>query len=119
MARKIPRCAKCGDPNELTTLPSVVGLDGPLQLTVREMPVLACPKKHKAPVHRDFMLWLIGELRAREAQIAAGKEEGMIFKKHLCGECGKELAPKSERKQAYPYELKYEELAPFKIEIEM
>ena len=119
MALKIPRCSKCSDPNELKTLPSVTGLDGPLQLTVLEMPVFACAKKHKAPVHRDFMLWLIGEIRAREAQIAAGKEEGMIFKKYLCGECGKELASKSERRQAFAYELKYEELAPFKIQLEM
>ena len=119
MVLKIPRCSKCSDPNELKTLPSVTGLDGPLQLTVLEMPVFACAKKHKAPVHRDFMLWLIGEIRAREAQIAAGKEEGMVFKKYLCGECGEELASKSERRQAFPYELKYEELAPFKIQLDM
>jgi hypothetical protein len=119
MALKIPRCSKCSDPNELKTLPSVTGLDGPLQLTVLEMPVFACAKKHKAPVHRDFMLWLIQEIRAREAGIAAGKEEGMIFKKHLCGGCGKELASKSERRQVYPYDLKYEELAPFKLQLEM
>ncbi len=98
MPIKIGRCAKCGDPNELKTLPSVTGLDGPLQLTALEMPVLACAKKHRAPVHRDFMLWLIGEIRA---------------------ECGKDLAAKSERRQAFPYELKYEELPPFKIQVEM
>jgi len=119
MAIKIPRCAKCSEPCELKTLPSVIGLDGPLQLTLLEMPVFACAKKHKVPVHRDFMLWLIGEIRARETQIAAGKEQGMIFKKHFCGECGKELASKSDRRQVFPYELKYEELAPFRIEIEM
>ena len=92
MAIKIPRCAKCSDPCELKTLPSVTGLDGPLQLTALEMPVFACAKKHTVPVHRDFMLWLIQEIRAREGQIDAGKEEGMIFKKHLCGACGKEFA---------------------------
>src|SRR5258708_5359144 len=119
MALKIPRCSKCSDPNELKTLPSVTGLDGPLQLTVLDMPVFACAKKHKAPVHRDFMLWLIGEIRTHEAQIAAGKEAGMIFKKYLCEACGKELASKSERRQAFSYELKYEEVAPFKIQIEM
>jgi DNA-directed RNA polymerase subunit RPC12/RpoP len=119
MVLKIPRCAKCSDANELKTLPSVTGLDGPLQLTVLEMPVFACAKKHKAPVHRDFMLWLIGEIRTREAQIAAGREEGMIFRKHLCSSCGKDLASKPERRQVFPYDLKYEELAPFKVQIEM
>ncbi len=119
MALKIPRCARCSSACELKTLPSMSGEDGPLKLTVLELPVFACAKNHKLPVHRDFMLWLIQEIRAREGQIAAGKEEGMIFKKHLCGDCGKELASKPERRQAFPYELKYEELAPFKLQVEM
>jgi DNA-directed RNA polymerase subunit RPC12/RpoP len=119
MALKIPRCARCSSACELKTLPSVSAEHGPLKLTVLELPVFACPKNHKAPPHQNFMLWLIHEIRAREAQIAAGKEEGMIFKKHLCGDCGKELAGKPERRQTFPYELKYEELAPFKLQVEM
>ena len=119
MALKIPRCARCFAACELKTLPSVSGEDGPLKLTLLDFPVFACAKNHKAPVHRDFMLWLIQEIRAREGQIAAGKEEGMIFKKHLCGTCGKDLAPKPERREVYPHELKYEELKPFKIQIDM
>jgi len=119
MALKIPNCARCSSASELKTLPSVSGEDGPLKLTLLDMPVFACAKHHKAPVHGDFMIWLIQQIRAREAQIAAGKEEGMIFKKHLCGDCGKDLASKPERRQLYPYELKYEELALFKLQIEM
>jgi len=119
MALKIPRCARCSGACELKTLASVSGEDGPLKLTLLDLPVFACPKGHKAPVHGDFMIWLIRETRAREAQIAAGKEEGLLFKKHLCGACGKELAPKPERRQVFPYELKYEELAPFKLQVEM
>ena len=119
MALKVPRCARCSGACELKALPSVSGENGTLKLTVLEMPVFACAKNHKLPVHRDFMLWLIQQIRAREAQVAAGKEEGMIFKKYLCGGCGKELASKPERRQAFPYELKYEELAPFRIQLEM
>ena len=119
MALKIPHCPRCSGACELKTLPSVSGEDGPLKLSVQEMPVFACPKNHMTPVHRDFMIWLIREIREREAQIAAGKEEGLLFKKHLCGACGKELAAKPERRQAFPYELKYEELKPFRLEIEM
>ena len=119
MALKIPRCARCSGDCELKTLPSVDGEDGPLKLTLLQLPVFVCAKNHQAPVHRDFMIWLIHEIRAREAQIAAGKEEGMIFKKHLCGSCGKELAAKSERRQSFPYELGYEDLTPFTLQIEM
>jgi len=119
MALKIPHCARCSGACELKVLPSVSAQEGPLKISLMEMPVIACAKGHKAPVHRDFMIWLIQQVRERESQIAAGREEGMIFKKHLCGACGKDLASRSERRQAYPYELKYEELAPFKLELEM
>ena len=119
MALKIPHCARCSGVCALTTLASVAAEDGPLKLSLLEVPVFACAKNHRAPVHRDFMLWLIQEIRARETQIAAGKEEGMIFKKHLCGGCGNDLPAKAERRQAFPFELKYEELAPFKLQIEM
>ena len=119
MALRIPHCARCSGVCELKTLVSVSGEDGPLKVTLLELPVFACAKDHKAPVHGDFMLWLIQEIRARETQIACGKEAGMIFKKHLCGDCGRELAARPERRQAFPYELKYGELAPFKLQIEM
>jgi len=119
MVLKVPRCARCSGERTLKTLPSVSAEDGPLKLTLLEMPVLACPKDHKAPVHQDFMLWLIQQMREREGEIAAGKEEGMLFKKHLCGACGKALAGKPERRQTFPYELKYEDFAPFTIQIDM
>ena len=90
MALKVPRCARCPGACELKTLPSVSAEDGPLKLTMLALPVFRCPKDHSAPVHGDFMIWLIQQIRAQEGGIAAGKEEGMLFKKHLCGSCGKE-----------------------------
>ncbi len=119
MALKIPHCARCSAICALQTLPSVSGEGGPLKVTLRELPVFACAKNHRAPVHRDFMLWLIQEIRARESQVASGKETGMLFKKYLCGDCGTELAAKSERRQAFSHELKYEDLAVFRLELEM
>lgn len=119
MTQKIRKCAMCSDACEMTTLPAASAEDGPLKLTVQSMPVLECPKHHRAPVHRDFMIWLIQEIRAREPQFAAGKEQGMLFKKHLCGQCGAELAAKPERRQAFPFDLTYEGSAPFRLEIEM
>ena len=101
MALKIPHCPMCSGTCELRTVPAVSGEDGNLKLTLRDLPVFQCAKNHKVPVHRDFMLWLIQEIRAREAQVAAGK------------------GAKPERRQAYPYDLKYEDLAPFKLEIDL
>jgi ribosomal protein L34E len=117
--QKARNCAMCSGAYELKKLPAASGEEGPLKITVRDMPVLECPKHHRAPVHRDFMIWLIQEIRAREAQFAAGKVQGMLFKKHRCGECGEELASKPERRQAFPFELKYEDTESFKAEIEI
>ena len=119
MALKIPHCPRCSGTCQLTTLPSVSGEDGPLKVTAREVPVFACPKGHHAPVHGDFMIWLIREIRERGAAVAAGNEQGMIFKKHFCGACGKDLAAKSERREAFALDMKYQELAPFKIELDL
>lgn len=119
MDQKVRKCGKCYSAYEAKVLASLSGEAAPLKLTVHGMPALVCLKDHHAPVHRDFMVWLIQELRARESQFAAGKEQGMVFKKHLCGDCGKELAAKSERRQASPFDLSFEDAPPFKIEVEM
>ena len=119
MNQKVRRCAKCSGACELSVLASMSGEAPPLKLIVQGMPLLVCARNHKSPVHGDFMIWLIHELRARESQFAAGTEQGMLFKKHLCGDCGKELAPKPERRQVFPFDLAYAETQPFKIEIEM
>jgi hypothetical protein len=119
MPLKIPHCPLCSGVCELKRLSAVSGEDGTLKLTLRDLPVFQCPKNHKGPVHRDFMIWLIREIRERETRIAAGKEQGLLFKKHLCDGCGKELGAKPDRRHAYPYDLQFEDLAPFQLEIEM
>jgi len=118
MAPKISRCARCSSASELKTLPPVSGRDGALKLTLLEAPALVCSKGHKAPVDLDFMLWLIQALRQRCEQLAAGREEGMLFKKHLCGACGKDLGAEPERTEAFSWELKYQDLAPFRAQLE-
>ena len=119
MALKIPHCPRCSGACQLKTLASVSGEDGPLKVTALGLPVFACAKNHHVPVHGDFMIWLIREIKSRGDGVPAGKEQGLLFKKHFCGACGKELAAKSERRQAFAQELKYEELAPFKLELEV
>ncbi len=75
MNQKVRKCVKCYAAYEAKVLASVSGEAAPLKLTVHGMPALVCPKDHRAPVHGDFMIWLIQELRARESQFVAGKEQ--------------------------------------------
>jgi hypothetical protein len=95
------------------------GTDGTVKLTVRGMPAGKCPRGHAEPAEDEFMLWLIRELKARADALPAGTESGMLlFKKYRC-DCGKELAPKSERTQAFAFDLAYEGLAAFKAEMDI
>jgi hypothetical protein len=90
----------------------------PLRLSVDGMPAAVCARSHHSPVDGNFMLWLIQELKARAGALPAADEKGVIFKKFVCG-CGKELAPKSERTQGFPFSLAYEGHPPFEAGVEM
>ena len=119
MAIVLRPCAMCRGQVELAKIDKVVGEAAPLKMTVFGMPALKCAKGHAAPVHQDFLLWMMGELRGTHAPgIPAAEEKGMVFKKRLCA-CGKELPGKAERRQAFGFDLAYQGTAPFRVELEM
>jgi hypothetical protein len=118
MAIKLRPCAMCRGAVTLQKIDKVAGESGPLGIVVEGMPALKCGKGHAGPVHPDFLLWLMGELRQREAGLPAGEEKGLVFKKYLCA-CGKELPAKPERRQAWPFELAYPDAPGFKATLEM
>ncbi|HEU0258984.1 MAG TPA: hypothetical protein VFR57_06155 [Burkholderiales bacterium] len=102
----------------MRTLDRVSAEDAPLKLTVTGMPAAKCAKGHAAPIDRDFMLWLIQELKSRGGALAAGEAKGMVFKKYTCA-CGKELESKSEKRQSFPLDLAYQGAPAFKAELDM
>ncbi|OGA17500.1 MAG: hypothetical protein A3I63_05485 [Betaproteobacteria bacterium RIFCSPLOWO2_02_FULL_66_14] len=93
--------------------------DSDLKLHAVDLPVLKCAKGHAAPVHREFMVWLIHELRDRcVPSIAAGEPKGLLFKKYHCA-CGAELAAKPGRNGSFSFDLAYPESPAFKVEFEL
>jgi hypothetical protein len=114
----IKKCPRCSNAVEMKTLDKVSAEDAPLKLTVTGMPAATCAKGHAAPIDRDFMLWLIHELKGRGASLPGAEEKGMLLKKYICA-CGKELAAKSERRQTFPFDLAYQGAPAFKAEVEM
>lgn len=112
-------CRTCNGPVELNTLAPTSAENGPLKVTAKGMPIAQCRHAHKQPVDDDFMLWLIHELKEREASLPVGKAQGLLFKKYLCGACGKELAASPERRQGFPLELVYEGAPAFRVELEL
>ena len=89
MAIALRPCAMCGGAVELVKIAKVAGEADPPTLTAHGMPALKCAKGHARPVHPDFLLWLLGEVRERQGGLHAGEGKGLVFKKYFC-ECGKE-----------------------------
>jgi len=119
MAIALKNCAMCRGKLELASIEKVSGESGPLKLAVYGMPAGKCAKGHAAPVHQDFLLWLLHESRDRlGAVLPAAEAKGMLFKKYLCS-CGQELPGKPEKRQAFPSELQYEDAPAFKVEFEV
>ena len=110
-------CGVCGAPVQLATLDKS-GQYSDLKVSVQGMPAAKCTHGHHAPVEQEFMLWLIHELKDKQATLPAGNEAGMLFfKKYNCA-CGAALAAASERRQAFGFELAHEGYPGFKAEIE-
>ena len=103
---------------EMKILDPLSAEDKPLALRVTGMPAAKCAKGHASPYDRNFMLWLIHELKARAAALPGGEEKGMLMKKYLCA-CGSELAGKPGKRQAFPFDMAYEDAPAFKAEIDM
>lgn len=119
MTAKAKHCPRCSNALEPATLERVSAGEAPLKLNMLGFPVLQCAKGHAAPVHRDFMLWLMREVRDKcVPQVPGGEAKGMIFKKYHCA-CSKELPAKAERAAKFPFDLAFEGAPAFKAELEV
>jgi hypothetical protein len=119
MTAKPKLCARCSGAMSPATLDKVGAAESPVRLHLLGLPVLACAKGHRAPVHRDFMVWLMRELREKQVPaIPAGEAKGMLFKKYHCA-CGAELPTQAAREAAFAFDLAYAEAPAFRGEIEV
>jgi len=118
MTVKSKSCARCGGAMNQKSLGRVSAGDGPLKLHLSGLPVYACAKEHHAPVHGDFMLWLLREVREKcVPAVPAGEAKGMLFKKYPCA-CGAELPAKPARAGMHAFDLNFPESPAFKVELE-
>jgi hypothetical protein len=119
MAIALKSCAMCRGTLELTSIEKVSAENGPLKMTIHGMPAGKCAKGHAAPVHQDFLLWLLQGVRERLGSVLpAAEAKGLLFKKYLCA-CGKELAAGAGQRQGFTFDLAYEGAPAFKVELEM
>jgi hypothetical protein len=118
MAITLKSCPMCRGAMELKALDKVKGTHDPLVITIHGMPAGVCAKGHASPVHPDFLLWLIQELRERRAAIPAAEEKGLVFKKAFCA-CGAEIPAGAGKRRGFDYELAFEGAPGFKATLEM
>jgi hypothetical protein len=119
MAIALKSCAMCRGQLELSSIEKVSAENDPLKVTILGMPAAKCAKGHAAPVNRDFLLWLLRELRERLASaLPAAQARGMLFRKYLCA-CGRELPGKPQQRQAFQIDMAFEGAPAFKAELEM
>ncbi|HEX7250115.1 MAG TPA: hypothetical protein VF262_07000 [Burkholderiales bacterium] len=119
MAAKGKSCARCGGALNEKNLDRVSAGEVPLKLHMSGLPVYVCAKGHHAPVHGDFMLWLLRELRETcVPTVPAGEAKGMLFKKYHCT-CGAELPAKPARAGTYAFDLGFPDSPAFKAELEV
>lgn len=119
MTQKIRHCSICSGAMELKAIPALSVEEAPLRLSVEGMPAYECAKGHRMPVHRDFLVWLIREVRGLQSRVLAGKESGMIFKKYSCGACATELGAKVERRDAIAADVAYPDAPGFRLAVEL
>lgn len=119
MTQKPKHCGRCSGVMEPKQLGRVSAGGAALRLHLVSLPVLQCAKGHAAPVHRDFMVWLMHELRQNcLPAVPGGEAKGMLFKKYHCA-CGKELPAQPERSGTFAFDLAYPDTPPFKAEFEV
>ena len=111
-------CKRCRAQAEPSRLETAAGKSDSISVTLRGMPVLACPNGHRQFVKQDFALKLVEHLvKEDEAGLPAGKEKGLIFTHYYCGECGAELGKSAERRETFPLEVSLPEFEPFRVEL--
>ena len=114
----IRSCPRCSSAVQATSLARLSAEARPLALHVSGMPAVRCAKGHAMPIQRDFMLWLIQEIKARAGALPGGEARGLLLKKYFCA-CGKELSRKPDGQRAFPLELEFEGAPAFRAEMEL
>lgn len=111
-------CKRCRAALQPARLQTAAGKSDSIGITVRDMPVLACPNGHRQFARQDFALRLVEHLvKEDEAGLPAGREKGLLFTHYHCGECGTELGKDAARRETFPLEVSLAGFEPFRVEL--
>ncbi len=111
-------CPLCKTPLAAKQLPEALGEQEPMQLALRDLPVLECEKPHRHFVGQEFPMWLLNALLEGElARIPAGTDKGLVFRKHTCGGCGAELPSSAAGARTFSAALSWKDSPGFTVDI--
>ncbi len=113
-------CPSCRGETTLETVPDTSGQEDPLEVTLRALPVLRCPRGHTHFITIDFPIRLLEHLVTEdEKQLPAAEKKGLIFKHFLCADCGEELLPKPDHQHTFEVNLELPDVTPFVVRLSM
>lgn len=113
-------CPLCEAPLSAQALAEVSGDEAPLRLTLRGLPVLACAAPHRYFVGQQFPIWLLNALLDKElANLPAGTQKGLLFRKYACGGCGANLPATAAGSQTFPARLAWKDTPGFSVDMAM
>ena len=109
-------CKQCSAPMQQQSIGAVTGEDGVLKITVSDFPVLACERGHRQFIARDFPMQLLEKIaEGNRTGLAAGKKQGLLFKKYHCGKCGEPLGADSEARP-FSFDVKLPDAPQMRVE---
>jgi hypothetical protein len=89
-----------------------------MRIALRGLPVLACGVPHRHFAGREFPLWLLDALVDGEIpKIPAGETKGLLFRKHVCGGCGAQLALPGEERRTFSFSLAWKQTPAFTVDV--
>lgn len=111
-------CPLCEAPLSEKRLREVAGDEASMRLALRGLPVFACEAPHRYFVGKGFPIWLLNRLADAElAKVPAGRQEGLLFRKYACGECGAPLPSTGAQPCTFSASLAWKETPGFVVDI--
>jgi hypothetical protein len=112
------KCYQCRRSTSMEVLGPVSGEETQLTMTVHGLPVHVCENGHRQFTHTKGALQRLLRLADEGgAPLPISREQGRLFKRRVCSDCGEGVERDSRRWQTFHIEMQLTELPPFGIDL--
>ena len=117
MASRSKPCKECGSETTVATLSPFGGQEGPITVTVHDMPAVVCARNHRRFLSAEFVAMLLDFAADPEriGRYPSAARRGLVKKHYHCSGCDAELPAVSARTSELVLDATLPNAAPFKI----